>query len=84
MFQGGQSITVPTPLETMPLFVKAGSIIPMQPKMNYTDERPLDTLILAIYPSRGKEARFTLYEDDGKTLAYQSGNYGQTLIAFLK
>jgi len=80
VFQGGQNLVVTTPLETMPLFVKAGSIIPMAPVMNYSDERPLDTLMLAMYPLLGKESRFTLYEDDGKTLAYQSGSFAQTLI----
>jgi alpha-glucosidase (family GH31 glycosyl hydrolase) len=80
VFQGGPNVVVTTPLETMPLFVKAGSIIPMAPVMNYSDERPLDTLMLVMYPQRGKESRFSLYEDDGKTLAYQSGSFAQTLI----
>lgn len=76
--QGGQAVTVASPLERMPIFVKEGSIIPMQPVMNYTDERPLDTLMLAVYPSRTHAAQFTLYEDDGNTLAYQSGAFALT------
>jgi len=78
ILDGAQYVGVNAPLETLPLFVKAGSIIPMQPVMNYVDERPLDTLMLAVYPATGVEARFILYEDDGKTLAYQSGSFAQT------
>jgi alpha-glucosidase (family GH31 glycosyl hydrolase) len=80
ILQGGQRMTVATPIETLPLFVKAGSILPMQSVMNYSDERPLDTLLLEIYALRGKESHFTLYEDDGKTLEYQSGSCAQTII----
>ncbi len=76
--RGGQTITTQTPLEKMPIYVKAGSILPMQFVMNYTDEVPLDTLRLACYPSRNKTGNFTLYEDDGKTLEYQSGSFAET------
>lgn len=69
---GGQTITTPAPIETMPMFVKAGSIIPMQFVMNYTDEHPLDTLRLAVYPNPEQYGSFTMYEDDGKTLEYKS------------
>ncbi len=77
-YQGGQSVTISTPLNILPLFVKEGSIIPMQPVMYYTDEFSMDTLFLDIYPSTTKEAEFSLYEDDGKTLDYQTGSYGTT------
>ena len=76
--EGSQLVGVNTPLETLPLFVRAGSIIPMQSVMNFVDERPLDTLTLAIYPSASVQARFDLYEDDGKSLAYQSGSSATT------
>jgi hypothetical protein len=46
--------------------------------MNYSDERPLDTLMISVYPSTHAEALFTLYEDDGETLEYQSGSYSTT------
>ncbi len=72
-YAGGQSIQVPASLQVTPLFVRAGSIIPMQPLMQYSDERPLDTLILAVYPTEGVAGSSSLYEDDGKTLAYQTG-----------
>ncbi len=70
---GGKDIVDDAPLERMPLFVKAGSIIPMAPVMNYSEERALDTLTLSIYPAESGETSFTLYEDDGKTLEYQEG-----------
>ena len=77
-YHGDQNITVSTPLNILPLFVKEGSIIPMQPVMDYSDEYPMDTLFLNIYPSTTKEAGFSLYEDDGKTLDYQNGSYCTT------
>jgi alpha-glucosidase (family GH31 glycosyl hydrolase) len=78
LYGGGTTVNVPTPLETIPLFVKAGSIIPRQPVMDYTDERPVDTLMLSVYPSLSEDASFILYEDDGVTLEYQSGAYALT------
>ncbi len=78
IFTGGQTVSVDAPLEKLPLFVKAGSIIPMMQVMNYSDERLMDTLTLATYPSPDSAAQFTLYEDDGKTLAYQTGSFGTT------
>jgi len=75
---GGQAVTVAAPLEVMPLFVKSGSIIPMQAVMNFTNERQLDTLRLAIYPDAAESGNFTLYEDDGETLDYQTGGYALT------
>ena len=77
-YKGGQNVTVSAPLNILPLFVKGGSIIPMQPVMDYSDEYPLDTLFLNIYPSISKTADFSLYEDDGKTLDYQTGSYSIT------
>ncbi len=78
ILDGGQAVTVAAPLEVMPLFVKSGSIIPMQSVMNFTDERQLDTLRLVIYPDTQVEGQFTLYEDDGETLDYQTGSFALT------
>ena len=49
-YEGGQSVSVATPLETVPLFARGGSIIPLGPVMQRTDERPLDDLTLLVYP----------------------------------
>jgi alpha-glucosidase (family GH31 glycosyl hydrolase) len=75
VYPGNQSVVVSSPLERMPLFIRSGSIIPMQPVMNYTDEYALDTLYLHVYPSEKGESRYSLYEDDGISLDYQSGNF---------
>ena len=58
-------------LEEVPVFVKAGSIVPMQPDMMYTGEKPVDPLILTIFPGREGAAR--VYEDAGNSVAYQKG-----------
>ncbi len=77
-YAGGTSVTVETIPDRIPLFMKAGSIIPTQPVMNFSDERPLDTLTLEIYPHDSEDGSFTLYEDDGRTRAYESGAYATT------
>lgn len=76
-YDGNSTITVPLSLEAIPLFVREGSIIPMQAVSEYSDQKPLDTLFLELYPRRsaGAFSTFTMYEDDGKTLAYQQGSY---------
>jgi alpha-glucosidase len=66
------------PLEKLPLFVRAGAIIPMYPEMLYDGARPADPVTLDIYPSG--TTRFSLYEDDGDTQRYRSGAFARTLI----
>jgi alpha-glucosidase (family GH31 glycosyl hydrolase) len=75
---GGSTRDVSAPLDRIPLFVRAGSIIPMAPAMDYTDERPLDTLRLSVYPAAGTNSSALLYEDDGHTTAYRSGDFALT------
>jgi alpha-glucosidase (family GH31 glycosyl hydrolase) len=71
--RGGRALEVSAPLGKIPLFVKSGSIIPMARPMKYSDERPLDTLDLRVYPGPALADSAFLYEDDGKTTAYQAG-----------
>jgi alpha-glucosidase (family GH31 glycosyl hydrolase) len=78
MYTGGTTITISAPLGRLPLFVRSGSIIPMQPVADYVDEFPSDTIILAVYPDLSKVASFALYEDDGNSLAYQKGLFSIT------
>jgi alpha-glucosidase (family GH31 glycosyl hydrolase) len=66
------------PLDTLPLFVRGGAIVPMWPQMNYTGEKPVSTLTYDIYP-RGNSS-FTLYEDDGITRQYQAGSFAKQQI----
>ncbi len=80
IYKGGQVLTYECPLDRMPLFVKAGSILPMAPEMQSTDDYPLDYLILNIYA--GKPATFRLYEDDGTSLDYRKNAYAWTPIYY--
>jgi alpha-glucosidase len=75
MCEGSTHILAHAPLERMPLYVRAGAIIPMQPVMQYVDEQPPNELRLRIYPGTGE---YTLYEDDGHTFDYQSGAWATT------
>lgn len=70
---GGKFINAPAPLETLPLFVRAGSILPLGPILQYTSERPADPIELRVYP--GADGEFTLYEDEGDSYRYEKGAY---------
>nr|WKN37307.1 glycoside hydrolase family 31 protein [Tunicatimonas sp. TK19036] len=77
-YEGEQYISVRTPLDTIPVFAKGGAIIPMQPVVNYIGEHPIDTITLDLFPKGNTE--FVLYDDDGKSLAYQQDTYATTTI----
>ena len=68
---GGQAVTTHSPLDTFPLYVRAGSIVPMGPVMQYATEKPAAPYEIRVYP--GANARFTVYEDDNETSAYEQG-----------
>ncbi len=68
---GGKTIAVHAEMDEIPVFVKEGAIIPMGPEQQYTDEKPLDPVILDIYPTTD-ESSYKLYEDDGATRNYLS------------
>lgn len=71
-FQGGRSVKLACPLHTFPLYVRAGSIVPMGPAdLQYATERPDAPYTIRIYP--GADATFTIYEDDNETYAYEQG-----------
>jgi alpha-glucosidase len=74
--EGPRGITVEAPLDKLPLFVRAGAIVPTGPVVQHTAERPLDDVTLLIHPDRA--SRFELYEDDGRTNAYRRGQYALT------
>ncbi|SFB81133.1 Alpha-glucosidase, glycosyl hydrolase family GH31 [Parapedobacter composti] len=77
-YDGRQYIHVTTPLDTLPIFAKAGAIIPMQTPRQFMEEKPVDTITLDIFLGNGK---FMLYDDDGRSLDYQKGGYALTPIA---
>jgi alpha-glucosidase/alpha-D-xyloside xylohydrolase len=64
---GGREITRPVDLATMPLYVRAGAIIPMGPLEQFTAEKPNDPLTVTVYP--GRDGSFTMTEDDGTGLS---------------
>jgi alpha-D-xyloside xylohydrolase len=70
---GGQEITADAPIEKIPLMVKAGSIVPMGPFIQYAGEKPGDPIELRVYP--GADGSFTLYEDENDTYNYEKGVY---------
>jgi len=70
---GGRTVDVPVDLATLPVFVRAGAIIPMYPEALYDGQVPADPVTLDIYP--GGDSEFILYEDDGNTRAYRQGEF---------
>lgn len=70
---GGQTIDASVPIDIMPLYVKAGSIIPMGPEMEYATQRPADTIELRIYS--GADGTFKFYEDANDTYNYEKGAF---------
>jgi alpha-glucosidase (family GH31 glycosyl hydrolase) len=75
--EGPAGIAVDAPLDRLPLFVRAGAIIPMGSVIQHTGE-PQDDITLLIYPEG--RSRFELYDDDGRSQAYREGHYALTPI----
>lgn len=72
-FEGNQAIEVDTPIAQIPIFVKAGSIVPVGPSLQFAAEKPDEPVELRIYP--GANGEFSLYEDQGDGYEYESGNF---------
>jgi alpha-D-xyloside xylohydrolase len=72
-FNGGQEVEKETPIDIMPLYVKAGSILPIGPFQQYTYEKKPDSLEIRVY--EGADGNFTLYEDEGDNYNYEKGKY---------
>jgi alpha-D-xyloside xylohydrolase len=68
---GSQTVNAPAPYDSIPLYVRAGSIVPFGPDLQYTQEKPADPITLYVYA--GADGRFTFYEDDGLTYGYERG-----------
>ncbi|MDR8390627.1 DUF5110 domain-containing protein [Aliifodinibius sp. S!AR15-10] len=77
---GGQTVARKVDLATMPLYVRAGSIIPMDPLRQYTSQPVDGPTTLRIYP--GTDGEFDLYQDDGGTLEYLEGDYSLTRLVW--
>jgi alpha-D-xyloside xylohydrolase len=74
-YTGGQSVTVAAPIDRMPLFVRAGSIIPVGSRIESASQKQSIARV-EVWP--GADASFTLYRDDGTTYAYEKGDYQLT------
>lgn len=72
-YSGGQNISYNAPISTIPLFIKAGSIIPLGPLQQYVDEHKDGVVELRIYP--GANGKFTLYDDEGDNYNYERQQY---------
>ena len=70
---GPRAMDVPAPLDRLPLFVRAGSILPLGPDIEYAAEKPADPLEIRVY--RGANGKFTLYEDENDNYDYEKGAY---------
>jgi alpha-D-xyloside xylohydrolase len=77
---GGQTITLAAPIEKIPLLVKAGSIIPMGPFVQYAAEKPSAPIELRIYP--GTDGSFTLYEDENDNYNYEKGIFSTVTFSW--
>lgn len=78
---GQQEKVIPLSIDRLPVFVKGGSIIPMQSLVQSTAEQPTDTLSIHVYNGSGYN-NFVYYEDDGKSFAYQKGEFYKRNIIF--
>ncbi len=68
---GGQTITAEAPFDQIPVYVRAGTIVPVGPELQYTAEKAADPVVLYVYT--GADAHFALYEDEGTTYDYEHG-----------
>lgn len=80
VLDGGQTIDAPAPIDILPLYVKAGSVVPMGPVMEYATEKPGADIELRIYP--GADGRFTYYEDENDNYNYEKGRYATFTITW--
>ncbi|MBL0927731.1 MAG: DUF5110 domain-containing protein [Phycisphaerales bacterium] len=79
---GEHPVRALVPIGEWPMFVREGAVIPAAPPMTRTGEKPVDPLILHVFPARrGEIARGGLYEDDGLSSGYQSGKFTRTPVA---
>ena len=73
VLNGGQMVTKEVPIDIIPLYVRAGSIVPFGPKVQYSTEKKWNNLEIRIYP--GADGEFVLYEDENDNYNYEKGVY---------
>jgi alpha-D-xyloside xylohydrolase len=79
-YAGGQTICAAAPLDTIPLYVRSGSILPIGPDITYADEQPNAPLDLHIYP--GQSGSFALYDDEGDNYNYEQGKFALICLSW--
>ena len=79
-YTGGQTVEANAALDTMPLYVRSGSIVPIGPDITYADEQPNAPLDLRIYP--GQSGSFTLYDDEGDNYNYEQGQFATIRLSW--
>lgn len=79
-YSGGQKITAEAPIDRLPLYVKAGSILPFGPETQYADQQPGAPVTLWVYP--GADSQFQLYNDAGDGYGYENGEFSWTPITW--
>jgi len=79
-YAGGQTISADAPLETMPLYVRSGSIVPIGPQIQFTGAQPDASIELWVYP--GQDGDFSLYEDEGDNYDYEQGSFATIHMAW--
>ncbi|WP_149195269.1 TIM-barrel domain-containing protein [Luteimonas suaedae] len=79
-YEGGQTIDADAPLARMPLFVRAGSIVPTGPVRQHVDDQPDAPVTLVVYT--GADGTFSLYEDDGRSYDYEQGEFSRIPLAW--
>jgi alpha-D-xyloside xylohydrolase len=77
---GGQTLDAPAPYDSIPVFVRAGSIIPTGPELEFTEQAPADPITLFVYA--GADGSFTLYEDDGLSYGYEDGSFSEIPLSY--
>ena len=80
LYKGGQNVVLTTRFDQVPMFVRAGSIVPLGPVMQYVGEKAWDNLEIRIYP--GADGEFTLYEDEGDGYNYEQGYYSNIIFTW--
>jgi alpha-D-xyloside xylohydrolase len=79
-YSGGQTVSRETPIDIMPLYIKAGSILPFGPEVQYATEKNWNTLEIRVY--EGADGEFTLYEDENDNYNYEKGIYSTILFSW--
>ncbi len=79
-YKGGQNVTLTTRFDQVPMFVRAGSILPLGPEMQYVGEKSWDNLEIRLYP--GADGEFSLYEDEGDNYNYEQGYYSNIIFTW--